>query len=132
MSAAVQTLWAELIAATLADAGVTTCVVSPGSRSTPLVAALAADGRFELPTIIHERAAAFVGGPPPGSALPWRAVRRKFLQAVTAARGPRPGPVQLEIPRRKPLEPAAPSTDEERALAKVVAELRRTDRKSTR
>src|ERR1043165_3382088 len=59
MSAAVQTLWAELIAATLADAGVTTCVVSPGSRSTPLVAALAADGRFELPTIIDERAAAF-------------------------------------------------------------------------
>ena len=53
-SAAVQTLWAELIAATLADAGVRVCVVSPGSRSTPLVLALAADGRFELPTIIDE------------------------------------------------------------------------------
>ncbi|HUS32323.1 MAG TPA: 2-succinyl-5-enolpyruvyl-6-hydroxy-3-cyclohexene-1-carboxylic-acid synthase [Kofleriaceae bacterium] len=221
-TAAVQTLWAELIAATLADAGVTTCVVSPGSRSTPLVMALAADGRFELPTIIDERAAAFfalglarasipnrahvgtntatterahvgksrgvtpvaivctsgsaaahylpalvearmsgipliaitadrppelqdcgasqtidqVGlygsfvnaafdlGPPTGSALAMRAVRRKVLQAVTAACGPRPGPVQLEVPLRKPLEPAAPSTDDERALAKVVAELR--------
>ena len=47
--AAIQTLWAELIAATLADAGIATCVVSPGSRSTPLVAALAADEpRLEL------------------------------------------------------------------------------------
>ena len=52
MTAAVQTVWAELIAATLADCGVRTCVVSPGSRSTPLVFALAGDGRFELPTII--------------------------------------------------------------------------------
>jgi 2-succinyl-5-enolpyruvyl-6-hydroxy-3-cyclohexene-1-carboxylate synthase len=213
MSAAVQSLWAELIAATLADAGVTTCVVSPGSRSTPLVAALAADGRFELPTIIDERAAAFFAlglarasmgartkmgadpispapvamvctsgsaaahylpalveasmagvpliaitadrppelqdcgasqtinqinlygsfvraaidlGPPTGTALAMRALRRKVLQAVTTARGPRPGPVQLEVPLRKPLEPAAPSTDEERALARLVADLRRT------
>lgn len=59
MTAAVQTLWAELVVGSLADAGVTTCVVSPGSRSTPLVAALVADGRFELPAIIDERAAAF-------------------------------------------------------------------------
>ena len=59
MSAAMQTLWAELIASTLVDAGVRTCVVSPGSRSTPLVLALASDGRLELPTIIDERAAAF-------------------------------------------------------------------------
>jgi len=57
--AVVQALWAELLVATLADAGVTTCVVSPGSRSTPLVAALAAGGRLALPTIIDERAAAF-------------------------------------------------------------------------
>ena len=41
MTAALQTIWAELIAGTLADAGVATCVISPGSRSTPLVAALA-------------------------------------------------------------------------------------------
>src|SRR5688572_3810596 len=58
-TAGVQTLWSELIVATLADAGVRTCVISPGSRSTPLVAALVADGRLELPTIIDERAAAF-------------------------------------------------------------------------
>src|SRR3569623_1776708 len=59
MTGATQTLWAELIASTLADAGVRVCVVSPGSRSTPLVAALANDGRLALPTIIDERAAAF-------------------------------------------------------------------------
>ena len=199
MSAAIQTMWAELIAATLADAGVTTCVVSPGSRSTPLVTALAADGRLQLPTIIDERAAAFFAlgiaratgepvaivctsgsaaahylpalveasmagipliaitadrppelqqcgasqtidqidlygsfvrgafdlGPPTGSAIALRAVRRKVIQAITFARGPRPGPVHLEVPLRKPLEPAQPSTDDERALARTVGELRR-------
>lgn len=200
MTAAVQTLWAELIASTLADAGVRLCVVSPGSRSTPLVLALAADGRFEMPTIIDERGAAFfalgaaratgepaalvctsgsaaahylpalveasmagvplvvltadrppelqqcgasqtidqVGlygsfvrgafelGAPVGTAAAMRALRRKIVQAVTLARGPHPGPVHVDVPLRKPLEPAAPSTDDERQLARAVAELRRT------
>jgi 2-succinyl-5-enolpyruvyl-6-hydroxy-3-cyclohexene-1-carboxylate synthase len=200
MSAAVQTLWAELIASTLVDAGVRTCVVSPGSRSTPLVLALASDGRLELPTLIDERAAAFFAlgiarataspvallctsgtaaahylpalieasmtgvpliaitadrppelqqcgasqtidqidlygafvrgafdlGAPVGTAIAMRALRRKLTQAITVARGPRPGPVHIEVPLRKPLEPAAPSSDEERALAKLVGELRRT------
>jgi 2-succinyl-5-enolpyruvyl-6-hydroxy-3-cyclohexene-1-carboxylate synthase len=199
MTAATQTLWAELVAATLADAGIKVCVVSPGSRSTPLVAALAADGRLELPTIIDERAAAFYAlgaaratgepvalvctsgtaaahylpalveasyanvplvaitadrppelqqcgasqtidqigmygsfvrgafdlGAPEASPLALRAVRRKVTQAITLARGPIAGPVHIEVPLRKPLEPAAPSTDEDRALAKLVAELRR-------
>lgn len=199
MSAAVQTLWAELIATTLADAGVRTCVVSPGSRSTPLVAALAADARLELPTIIDERAASFYAlglaratnqpvalvctsgsaaahylpalveasmasipliaitadrppellqcgasqtidqinlygsfvrqsfdlGAPVGNPLALRALRRKIVQAVTAARGPHPGPVHIEVPLRKPLEPAQPSTEDERTLARVVAELRK-------
>jgi 2-succinyl-5-enolpyruvyl-6-hydroxy-3-cyclohexene-1-carboxylate synthase len=195
---AVQTCWAELLVGTLADAGVTTCVVSPGSRSTPLVAALAADGRFELPTIIDERAAAFyalgvaratgatvamvctsgsaaahyypaiveaslahvplvaitsdrppelqhcgasqtidqVGmyggfvraafdvGAPVATEHALRALRRTVVQAIAAARGPRPGPVQLEVPLRKPLEAAAPSTDSERALAAFASSLR--------
>ncbi len=199
MSSAVQTLWADLIASTLAAAGVRVCVVSPGSRSTPLVTALAQEPRLALPTIIDERAAAFyalgaaratgepvamvctsgtaaahylpalveasqagvpliaitadrpaelqhcgasqtidqVGmygafvrgafdlGEPTGTALALRAVRRKVIQAITLACGPVPGPVHLEVPLRKPLEPAAPSTDEERALARAVAELKR-------
>jgi 2-succinyl-5-enolpyruvyl-6-hydroxy-3-cyclohexene-1-carboxylate synthase len=198
-SAAVQTLWAELIASTLADAGIRVCVVSPGSRSTPLVAAIAAEPRLAAPAIIDERAAAFYAlgaaratgepvaivctsgtaaahylpaiieasqaniplvaitadrppelqqcganqtidqigmygafvrgafdlGAPVGSPASLRAVRRKVIQALTLARGPVAGPVHLEVPLRKPLEPAAPSTDEERALAKLVAELRR-------
>ena len=198
MTAAIQTLWVELIAASLADAGVTTCVVSPGSRSTPLVTALVADGRIALPTIIDERAAAFYAlgaaratgaavalvctsgsaaahylpafveaslagvplialtadrppelqhcgatqtidqagmygrfvsgafdlGAPAGSALALRAVRRTIVQAITLARGPHPGPVHVDVALRKPLEPAPPSTDDERALARVVAELR--------
>ncbi len=195
---AVQALWAELLVATLGDAGVTTCVVSPGSRSTPLVAALTADARLALPTIIDERAAAFfalglaratgtpvalvctsgsaaahylpalveaseagvplvaitadrpaelqhcgasqtidqVGiygrfvraafdlGAPHGSELALRAVRRTVIQAIAASRGPRPGPVHLNVPLRKPLEPAAPATDDERALAAMVATLK--------
>jgi 2-succinyl-5-enolpyruvyl-6-hydroxy-3-cyclohexene-1-carboxylate synthase len=200
MPAAVQTLWAELVAATLADAGVRTCVISPGSRSTPLVAALTADGRLDLPSIIDERAAAFFAlgvsratgapaavvctsgsaaahyfpaiveasaagvpllvltadrppelqhcgatqtidqvklygdfvrgaldlGPPDASVHALRAVRRKLVQAVTLARGPHAGPVHVQVPLRKPLEPAAPSDVSERALAATVAQLRAT------
>ena len=196
MTAAVQTIWANLVAATLADAGITTCVVSPGSRSTPLVLALAIEPRLALVTIIDERAAAFyalgaaratgvpvamvctsgtaaahylpaiveaslagvplvvltadrptelqacgasqtidqralyggfvresldLGAPAPGE-LALRSVRRKLVQAITAARGPRPGPVHVDVPLRKPLEPAAPATAEERALANYVVE----------
>ena len=33
MTAAAQTIWAELIAGTLADAGASVCVISPGSCS---------------------------------------------------------------------------------------------------
>ena len=191
--AVVQTLWADVLVATLADAGVTTCVVSPGSRSTPLVAALASAGRFELPTIIDERAAAFYAlgcaratgvpvalvctsgsaaahylpaiieaseagvpliaitadrppelqhcgasqtidqigiygsfvraafdlGAPHGSELALRAVRRTIVQAITSSRGPRPGPVHVNVPLRKPLEPVPPTSSAERALAAI-------------
>lgn len=195
MTAAIQTIWAELVAATLADAGVARCVVSPGSRSTPLVAAFAREPRLELVTLIDERAAAFFAlgaaratgapvalvctsgtaaahylpaiieasmagvpllaitadrppelqdcgasqtidqiklyggfvrgaldlGAPGDGELALRAVRRKVIQAITLARGPHPGPVHLEVPLRKPLEPAAPSSDTERALARLAA-----------
>jgi 2-succinyl-5-enolpyruvyl-6-hydroxy-3-cyclohexene-1-carboxylate synthase len=198
MTAAVQTIWAELIAGTLADAGVALCVISPGSRSTPLVAALAREPRVQLVTLVDERAAAFYAlgaaratgapaalvctsgtaaahylpaiveaslagvpllaltadrppelqacgasqtidqiglyggyvraaldlGAPATGELPLRAVRRKLVQAVALARGPHPGPVHVEVPLRKPLEPAAPATDDERALARAAAELR--------
>jgi 2-succinyl-5-enolpyruvyl-6-hydroxy-3-cyclohexene-1-carboxylate synthase len=197
-AAAVQTVWAELIATTLADAGVTTCVISPGSRSTPLVTALAGEPRFELVTIIDERAAAFYAlgaaratgkpaavvctsgtaaahylpalveasmagvpllaitadrppelqacgasqtidqigmyghfvrgafdlGAPVGQELALRSVRRKLVQALTLACGPHPGPVHVEVPLRKPLEPALPHTDEERAFAAAAVALR--------
>jgi len=174
----IQTRWVDTLVATLADAGVTTCVVSPGSRSTPLVAALVKDGRLALPTIIDERSAAFyalglaratrlpvalvctsgsaaahylpaiveaseaavplvaitadrpaellhcgasqtidqigiygrfvraafdLGGPTEHVA----AVRRTVIQAITASLGPLPGPVHLNVPLRKPLEPVA-------------------------
>jgi 2-succinyl-5-enolpyruvyl-6-hydroxy-3-cyclohexene-1-carboxylate synthase len=173
----IQTKWADLLVATLADAGVTTCVVSPGSRSTPLVAALAKAARIAVPTIIDERSAGFfalglaratrlpvalvctsgsaaahylpaiveaseagvpliaitadrppelqhcgaaqtidqikmyggfvraafdLGAPSEQGLL---SVRRTVIQAVTASRGPRPGPVHLNVPLRKPLEP---------------------------
>lgn len=198
MTAAVQTIWAELIAATLADAGVARCVISPGSRSTPLVAALAQEPRLALTTLIDERAAAFFAlgaaratgapvalvctsgtaaahylpavveasvagvpllaitadrppelqgcgasqtidqvkmygdfvraaidaGAPADGELALRALRRKVIQAVTLARGPAPGPVHLEVPLRKPLEPVAPASESERSLAATAQRLR--------
>ncbi|HEX3480606.1 MAG TPA: 2-succinyl-5-enolpyruvyl-6-hydroxy-3-cyclohexene-1-carboxylic-acid synthase [Kofleriaceae bacterium] len=197
MSAAIQTLWAELVATTLADAGAVRCVISPGSRSTPLVAALAGEPRLELTTLIDERAAGFFAlgaaratgapvalvctsgtaaahylpaiveaslagvplvvftadrppelqdcgasqtidqvklygdfvraaidlGPPGPGELALRAVRRKIAQALTIASGPHPGPVHVQLPLRKPLEPAAPASDAERALAALAARL---------
>src|SRR5579875_1393808 len=51
-------------AATLVDewvrAGCTDAVVAPGSRSTPLLAALAADSRLRIHVVLDERSAGFV------------------------------------------------------------------------
>jgi len=198
MTAAIQTIWSELLVATLADAGIATVVISPGSRSTPLVAALAGDPRLELVTIIDERAAAFFAlgaaratglpaaivctsgtaaahylpaiveaslagvplvvitadrppelqacgasqtidqlglyggfvrgafdlGAPVGQVPALRGLRRKLIQAITLARGPHAGPVHVEVPLRKPLEPTLPTTDDERALARAAMALR--------
>jgi 2-succinyl-5-enolpyruvyl-6-hydroxy-3-cyclohexene-1-carboxylate synthase len=54
-----QTRWARTLAAALADQGVDEVVVSPGSRSTPLVLALAAEPDLTLRVLLDERAAAF-------------------------------------------------------------------------
>ncbi|MFN0247277.1 MAG: 2-succinyl-5-enolpyruvyl-6-hydroxy-3-cyclohexene-1-carboxylic-acid synthase [Kofleriaceae bacterium] len=206
-ASAVQTIWCELLVGTLVDAGVMLVVISPGSRSTPLVTALATEAlrressqsaAVSLVTIIDERAAAFyalgaaratnqpvalvctsgtagahylpalieahqsniplivitadrppelldcgasqtidqVGmfgrfvrqsfdvGAPVGTPIALRALRRKMAQAIVLARGPLPGPVHLEVPLRKPLEPIAPATDEDRELASLARSLR--------
>src|SRR6202043_1831491 len=51
-------------AATLVDewvrSGVTDAVVAPGSRSTPMTLALAANGRLRLHVVLDERSAGFV------------------------------------------------------------------------
>ena len=193
---ALQTLWTDVLVAALAEAGVERCVLSPGSRSTPLVTALWRSQRLPITVIIDERAAAFYAlavarssgrptallctsgsapghylpavieaamaeiplvivsadrppelqdagasqtiaqarifgdqvrlhadlGPPTASALGLRAVRRRVMQAVAAARGPVPGPVHVNVPLRKPLEPGSPAGEAELALA---AEARR-------
>jgi 2-succinyl-5-enolpyruvyl-6-hydroxy-3-cyclohexene-1-carboxylate synthase len=188
-----QSAWADVIVDALAAAGVELAVVSPGSRSTPLAAALA---RCALPleVVIDERAAGFFAlgraratgrpaalvctsgtaaahyapavieaseagvplvvvsadrppelhgcgapqtidqtrlfgafarafadlGTPDASALALRAARRRVAQAVAAARGSRPGPAHVNVPLRKPLEPAPPTTE----LAAQVARFR--------
>ncbi|NJD20905.1 MAG: 2-succinyl-5-enolpyruvyl-6-hydroxy-3-cyclohexene-1-carboxylic-acid synthase [Gemmatimonadetes bacterium] len=53
------TLWARTFADELARAGVRQIVIAPGSRSTPLVLAFAADGRFRTRVHLDERSAAF-------------------------------------------------------------------------
>lgn len=60
--AALQAAWAEWLLDGLLAGGVRRAVVSPGSRSTPLVLAIAkaeADGRLSVETMIDERAAGF-------------------------------------------------------------------------
>lgn len=53
------TPWAALLIDRLCGAGVRLAVVSPGSRSTPLVLAAAHEPRLTLHTIVDERSAAF-------------------------------------------------------------------------
>ncbi|MEO1400695.1 MAG: 2-succinyl-5-enolpyruvyl-6-hydroxy-3-cyclohexene-1-carboxylic-acid synthase [Cyanobacteria bacterium J06635_1] len=53
------TLWASVAIETLARLGLTTAVVCPGSRSTPLTVALAQHPQIEAIPILDERSAAF-------------------------------------------------------------------------
>lgn len=51
--------WARLLVVSLADAGLCDLLVSPGSRSTPLVAAALASKRFRMTSLVDERSAGF-------------------------------------------------------------------------
>jgi 2-succinyl-5-enolpyruvyl-6-hydroxy-3-cyclohexene-1-carboxylate synthase len=53
------TVWSQLLFDSLAAAGVTQVIVSPGARSTPFVLAAAAHPRLRLHDVIDERTAAF-------------------------------------------------------------------------
>ncbi|MFH7242664.1 MAG: 2-succinyl-5-enolpyruvyl-6-hydroxy-3-cyclohexene-1-carboxylic-acid synthase [Spirulina sp.] len=53
------TLWASVLVGTLARLGLTTAVISPGSRSTPLTVAFANDPSIEAIPVLDERSAAF-------------------------------------------------------------------------
>ncbi len=177
-ASAIQAGWARAVVDSLYSAGVELGVVSPGSRSTPLVLAAARSG-MALETIIDERSAGFFAlgraradgrpvalictsgtagahyypalieaseafvplvivtadrppelrgcmaaqtieqaglfggftrrslelGPPTISAAGLRALRRTIAAAVHDARYPCPGPVHINAPARKPLEP---------------------------
>lgn len=188
--AVIQTVWMRVLMDGLHRAGITDVVVSPGSRSTPIVFAAEFLG-LRCHTIIDERSAGFFAlgwaratgaptalvctsgtagahyypaiieaayahvplvvitadrppelhgcaapqtidqgalfgrmvrhfvdlGPPEAERMRLRALRRKAIQAVAMARGPVPGPVHVNVPARKPLEPAAPRTAADLAMA---------------
>ncbi len=54
------TLWASVLVGTLARLGLTTAVISPGSRSTPLTVAFASHPTIEAIPVLDERSAAFL------------------------------------------------------------------------
>jgi 2-succinyl-5-enolpyruvyl-6-hydroxy-3-cyclohexene-1-carboxylate synthase len=54
-----QSEWARLLAASLAEAGIRDVVISPGSRSTPVALAFAAEPRLATELVVDERSAAF-------------------------------------------------------------------------
>ncbi len=55
----VNTLWCSIIVATLDKLGLTTAIISPGSRSAPLTVAFARHSAIETIPILDERSAAF-------------------------------------------------------------------------
>jgi 2-succinyl-5-enolpyruvyl-6-hydroxy-3-cyclohexene-1-carboxylate synthase len=188
--AVIQTVWMRVLMDGLHRAGITDVVVSPGSRSTPIVFAAEFLG-LRCHTIIDERSAGFFAlgraratgaptalvctsgtagahyypaiieaayahvplvvltadrppelqgcaapqtidqsalfgrmvrhfvdlGPPEAERMRLRSLRRKAVQAVAMARGPVPGPVHVNVPARKPLEPAPPRTAADLAMA---------------
>jgi 2-succinyl-5-enolpyruvyl-6-hydroxy-3-cyclohexene-1-carboxylate synthase len=188
--ALVTTQWARVLLDGLAASGVRDVVVSPGSRSTPLVAAALADERLRCRWVIDERSAGFFGlgiakaterpvlmictsgtagahylpallearyahaslilatadRPPElqrcganqtidqrslfGDVVTWdlglpdpsmralRGLRRAAAQAVHAATTP-PGPVHLNVPFRKPLEPVVANPAERAWVTEV-------------
>jgi 2-succinyl-5-enolpyruvyl-6-hydroxy-3-cyclohexene-1-carboxylate synthase len=59
-------------------------------------------------------------GHPEAAPLSLDALERRAAQAVLTARGPVPGPVQINARARKPLEPKDPNTPEEQALSRAV------------
>jgi 2-succinyl-5-enolpyruvyl-6-hydroxy-3-cyclohexene-1-carboxylate synthase len=182
--------WSRLLAATLADAGVTDVIVSPGSRTTPFLLAILDEARLQVHDVIDERVAGFmalgmarVTGRPAallctsGTALAhylpavieasesgipllvmsadrppevvdaaanqtirqrglydgfvrWaadlglpesheaalRSLRRRVTRAVRESMRDKPGPVHLNLPARKPLEPVVDAAPEGRDL----------------
>lgn len=192
----VQTQWMRLLVATLEGCGIKHFVVSPGSRSTPIVAALQR-ANLRLHLCVDERSAGFLalglarasgkaaalvctsgtagahyypavieaahsdlpllvltadrppelqdnasaqtidqndlfGTYPRGfvevgvadarlTAL--RGLRQRLTRAVALTQAPRPGPVHVNIPAYKPLEPQEPTTETERKHAAAVFEL---------
>ncbi|MEM6369773.1 MAG: 2-succinyl-5-enolpyruvyl-6-hydroxy-3-cyclohexene-1-carboxylic-acid synthase [Myxococcota bacterium] len=184
----VQTEWYRALASAMASAGVSDVVLSPGSRSTPVVLATVAEPRLHVLPVWDERSAAFLalgmarrsGRPtvlvrtsgsaaghdlpavmeadmacvpllvlsadrPPelvGSGASQTAdqaklfgdkvrgyfelglpdaegidgVFRKVAQAVALSKGPTPGPVHINAPARKPLEPVEPADEVEATL----------------
>ncbi len=184
-----QTEWAAVLFASLADAGVRDIVISPGSRSTPFVVAAVREPRLRKHDIIDERSAAFfalgqarvTGVPsvlvctsgtaaahylpaiieaeltgiplialtadrphelyecrapqtidqvklfgdhvrrflelvPDSSTESLRALRRMVAQSVSESVWPKAGAVHLNARARKPLEPVAPTRDDEHDL----------------
>jgi len=100
--------WARRLVGALADAGVRDAIVSPGSRSTPLVLALAEEGRVTTEVVLDERSAAFCA-----LGIARATGRTPLLVATSGTAGAHWLPAILEAGNAEPAEPGSGESSEE-------------------
>ena len=109
------TVWARAFMDELARAGVREICIAPGSRSTPLILAAAADDRLRLYSVVDERSAGFFalglgkGSGRPAAVITTSTMRRRYssparprIPSNSSSRSSDSGPTSQTSPTTSP------------------------------